>query len=138
MSRAPGMTCRGATGDGKPTASGTSAPSVSRTAHTEAYLRTLVVRCVEPVPLIDELGPEQLGTPVGTASIARAALAWLLDGQPDAIRGHLRDELATADELARWRVRMAGHDVRGDTDWVRVFDVVTARREYRERWQVAS
>jgi hypothetical protein len=117
MSRAPGMTSRGATGDGKPTTSGTSSPSVSRTAHIEAYLCDLIARCAESIPLIDELSADDLDTPRGTASIARAALAHLLDGQPEAIQARLRDELANADLIARWRIRMAGLDV-----WAAGFD----------------
>jgi hypothetical protein len=62
-----------------------------------------------------------------------AAECWRQDGTDDAIRARLGDELEDADLLAPWRVHMAGHDIRGDTDWVRVHDVVTARREYRER-----
>ncbi|HET6918358.1 MAG TPA: hypothetical protein VFI46_02715 [Jiangellaceae bacterium] len=72
------------------------------------------------------------------ASVIRAAECWRLDGTNEAIRDRLLDELAVADLLARWRVRMAGHDVRGDTDWPRVFDVVTARAAYRERWGVSA
>jgi hypothetical protein len=90
----------------------------------------LVALCREPVPLLDELTADDIGTPRATASIARAALRHLLDGRPDAIAEQLRRELAENDWLTRYRIRMAGVDVRGDTDWVRVVDVVTARREY--------
>jgi Protein of unknown function (DUF2742) len=63
------------------------------------------------------------------ASVVRAAEAWRLDGTDEAIRARLLDELEVADLLARWRVRMAGLDVRGTTDWSRVQEVVMARRE---------
>ena len=86
--------------------------------------------------------PEWEALPVADArrwaSVIRAAECWRLDGTDEAIRDRLLDELAVADLLARWRVRMAGHDVRGDTDWPRVFDVVTARAAYRERWGVSA
>jgi hypothetical protein len=135
MSRAP-VDSRGAE-DGD-TGGDSSASSLSRAHDIEHYLRSLVARCAEPVPLLDELTAADIGTPRATASIARAALRHLLDGRPDTIAEQLRRELTENDWLTRCRIRMAGMDVRGDTDWVRVVDVVTARREYRERWRVAS
>ncbi|HET6753777.1 MAG TPA: hypothetical protein VFH23_07480 [Jiangellaceae bacterium] len=86
---------------------------------------------VGPLPLYGSDEWEQLPAddPRRFASVVRAAEAWRRDGEPDAIRARLLDELDVCDLLARWRVRMAGHDVRGDTDWVRVHDVVMARRE---------
>jgi hypothetical protein len=74
----------------------------------------------------DALDPDD---PRRWQSTVRAADAWYAEGTDEAIRARLLDELEVADLLARWRVRMAGHDVRGDTDWVRIFDVVQARRE---------
>jgi len=110
---------------------GTSHPTLrdaTDTTPVEHYLRRLIAACDNP-PLIADLTAADLGTPRGTASIARAALRYLLDGTDDAIRQRLVDELETADLIARWRVRMAGHDVRGTTDWTRVQAVAWARRE---------
>ncbi|HET6685595.1 MAG TPA: hypothetical protein VFH02_03605 [Jiangellaceae bacterium] len=103
-------------------------PTLRDASPIESYLRGLV-DAVDDVPLIVDLVEADLGTPRGTASIARAALRWLLDGTDDAIRARLGYELEVADLLARWRVRMAGLDVRGTTDWSRVQEVVMARRE---------
>jgi hypothetical protein len=72
---------------------------------------------------LDRLDPRRF------ASVVRAAECWRTEGTDQAIRARLLDELEVADLIARWRVRMAGHDLRGDTDWGRVFDVVQARRE---------
>ena len=102
----------------------------------DAYLLDLVGRCDQPVPLIDELTAAEMGTPRATAAIARAALSVLRAKDPEIIRADLERELAELDWLVRWRIRMAGHDVRGDTDWSRVHQVVTARAEYRRRWGV--
>jgi hypothetical protein len=64
------------------------------------------------------------------ASVVAAAECWRQDGEPDRMRDRLLDELAVADLLARWRVRVAGLDVRhAIDDWPRVLDVVMARRE---------
>jgi hypothetical protein len=71
---------------------------------------------------LDRLDPRRF------ASVVRAAECWRQEGTAEAIRARLLDELEVADLIARWRVRMASHDVRGDTDWCRVLDVVTARR----------
>ena len=106
------------------------------TADIEAYLTALVARC-DDVPLIAELDAADIGTARGTASIARAALAWLTDGTPMATRRRLLDELDESDRLVIARLGSTHDDIRGDTDWTRVLDVVTARREYRERWGVA-
>ena len=61
------------------------------------------------------------------ASMRRAADCWWAEGQPAVIRSRLLDEFEVADLLARWRVRAAGDDVRGDTDWPRVQAIVIAR-----------
>jgi hypothetical protein len=62
------------------------------------------------------------------ASTVRAADCWWSEGQPEAIKARLRDEIEVADLLARWRVRMAGHDVRDSLDdWMAVLDVQRAR-----------
>jgi hypothetical protein len=82
----------------------------------------------------DHLVPDD---PRRFASVVRAAECWRIDGN-DAIRARLLDELADADLYTRWRVRMASHDVRGDTDWARVYDVAMARAEYRQRWEVSA
>jgi hypothetical protein len=86
----------------------------------EGYLRELVARCADP-PLIDQLSADDLRTPCGTASIARAALRWLLDKRPDVIAEQLRRQLAGDDWLVRYRVRAAGLDV-----WAGGFDPATA------------
>ena len=99
----------------------------------EKYLARLAALDDDP-PLIADLTETDLGTSRGTASIARAALAWYTEGRPEQIDARLRDELALAELFARWRVRAAGLDVRGTTDWPRVLDVATARREYQDRW----
>jgi hypothetical protein len=113
-------------------------PAAPDTSAVRRYLLSLVDRCDSEVPLLRELRADQLGTPAGTASIARGALAWLLDGQPEAVEARLRGELAEGDWLVRWRIREAGLDVhgRGDIDWPRIYQVVTARAEYRQRWGV--
>ena len=68
---------------------------------------------------LDALDPRRF------ASVVRAAECWRLDGEPEAVRRRLDEE----DVLVLLRVREAGLDVhgRGDTDWVRIFDVVKAR-----------
>jgi hypothetical protein len=103
------------------------------------YLAELIARCDGPVPLIDQLRADQLGTPRGTAAIARAALSLLRSKDPAVIRADLERELAEADWLVRYRIREAGLDVhgRGSTDWGRIHQVATARAEYRKRWAVA-
>jgi hypothetical protein len=81
---------------------------------------------------LDNLDPRRF------ASTVRAAECWWLDGTDEVMRARLVDELATADLLARWRVRMAGHDIREAVDdWPGVYDVVQARRAYRQRWGVS-
>jgi hypothetical protein len=104
----------------------------------EQYLRDLVGRC-DDVPLVDELVEADLGTPRATASIARAALAHVLDGQPDAIAARLRAELAEADRLAVWRARQGWFEFeqewrafsRGRSGHVPASEL-TRRRDYRE------
>jgi Protein of unknown function (DUF2742) len=71
------------------------------------------------------------------ASVVRAAECWRLDGTDEVMRARLLDELADADLFARWRVRLAGIDIRQATDdWPGVYDVVLARAAYRQRWGV--
>jgi hypothetical protein len=114
-------------------------PAAGDTTAVTRYLRELVGRCDGPVPLIDELTESDLGTVRGTAAIARAALSVLRSKDPAVIRADLERELAEADWLVGYRIREAGLDVhgRGDTDWGRVHEVVTARAAYRQRWGVA-
>ena len=104
------------------------------------YLRDLIGRCDGAVPLIDELIADDVGTVRGTAAIARAALSVLRSKDPAVIRADVERELAEADWLVRYRVREAGLDVhgRGEVDWARVNDVVTARAGYRQRWGVPA
>lgn len=70
-----------------------------------------LVRQVADVPLIDELTEVDLGTPRATASIARAALRWLQDGHPEAIREQLEREVREADFFIAHRLRQASLDV---------------------------
>jgi hypothetical protein len=123
----------GARGDDR---AGTSTSSI---AAVEQYLCGLIARCADEVPLIDQLREADLATPRATASIARAALSVLRSKDPAVIRADVERELAEIDLLCRWRIRQAGLDVhgRGDTDWSRIHEVVTARAEYRKRWGVA-
>jgi hypothetical protein len=59
----------------------------------------------------------------------RDAAAWRAWWTPEAIRRRLLDEIELADMLARWRIRMAGHDIReAIDDWPRVMDIVLARK----------
>jgi hypothetical protein len=51
---------------------------------------------------LDRLEPRRF------AAVVVAAECWRTEGTDDAIRARLLDELAVADLLARWRVRMAG------------------------------
>lgn len=76
----------------------------------ETYLRDLISR-VDDVPLIGELAEVDIGTPRATASIARAALCWLVDGQPDVMAERLRAELADVDLFTRFRLAEASRDV---------------------------
>ena len=71
---------------------------------------------------LDDLDPRRF------ASVVRAAECWRRDGDEE-LHVRLDEELHVADLLARWRVRMAGLDIRGDADWSRIYDVVQARRE---------
>jgi hypothetical protein len=50
-------------------------------------------------------------------STVRAADAWWADGQPDAIRRRLLDEIAFNDQFAAHRLRMVSHDMSAATDW---------------------
>jgi len=91
-----------------------------------------------PLPIYGSPEWDQLvpGDPRRFASVVRAAECWYLDGQPEAMRRRLDED----NWLVRYRIREAGLDVhgRGDTDWTRVHDVVTARAAYRERWGVSA
>jgi hypothetical protein len=70
------------------------------------------------------------------ASVVRAAECWYLDGQLEAMRRRLDED----NWLVRYRIREAGLDVhgRGDTDWARIYEVVTNRAAYRQRWGVSA
>src|SRR5690554_5198386 len=72
-------------------------------ADVRAYLRAFVEQAPD-APLLRELDPSELGAPRGTASIARAALAWLEDGSPEVIAERLRAELTAADLYVRYRL----------------------------------
>jgi Protein of unknown function (DUF2742) len=50
------------------------------------------------------------------AAVVRAAECWYRDGEADAIRQRIVQDLADNDMLARWRVRAAGHDVHDAVD----------------------
>jgi hypothetical protein len=99
-------------------------------------------RKVGDVPLISS--PEWAALPAAdlrkSGAVARAAMCWHREGLDDVVRDRLLDELADADMFARWRVREAGFDVhgRGDTDWARIYEVVTNRAAYRARWGVSA
>jgi hypothetical protein len=63
-----------------------------------------------------------------TLSDATAAAAWRAYWTDEAIAARLREELEVADLIARWRIRMVGHDIRDAIDdWPRVLDVQMAR-----------
>ena len=100
----------------------------------ETFVRRLLElgrRC-GPLPIYGSEAWEALDPvdPRRFAAVIAAAEAWRSEGTDDAIRARLLDELEVADLLARWRVRMAGLDVReAIDDWPRVFDVVRARQD---------
>ncbi|HEX2361559.1 MAG TPA: hypothetical protein VHI11_05775 [Jiangellaceae bacterium] len=75
-----------------------------------------------------------------SGAVARAALCWHRDGLDDVVRERLRRDLDDDDVLLRFRIRQGGLDVhgRGSTDWGRVYEVVTARVAYRERFGVSA
>jgi hypothetical protein len=146
------------TGSGVGSAGGSPAPDFTRspdTAAVERYLRDLVGRCDSEIPVIDQLRADQLGTWVGAASIARAALCWLLDGEPDATAARLRAEILETDALIFWRIRQASLDISaapwwpeyrarlGDkpgsaAGWIKVYEL-NARRHRRPRpWTPAQ
>lgn len=54
------------------------------TDHVELYLRGLIAS-VDDAPLLRELTVDDLGTPRGTAAIARAALVHLLESRPEGL-----------------------------------------------------
>lgn len=57
------------------------------------------------------------------------AAAWRSWWTDEAIEARFREEVAIADLLARYWVRMAGLDIReAIDDWPRVYDIVQARR----------
>lgn len=58
------------------------------------------------------------------ASVVRAAEAWRLDGEPDAVRQRLRDD----DLLARARIRLVSYDL-SELPWQRIREIDTARRD---------
>ena len=82
----------------------------------ESYLRELVDLCDDP-PLIGDLTAEDLGTPRGTASIARAALAWYREGQEEQLRERLEQDLQDDDFLVAWRLRRMSGDLAEAEDW---------------------
>ena len=93
------------------------------------------------IPIYGSPAWEQLpaSDPRRFAAVVRAAECWYQDGTDDAIRARLTQELADNDMLCRYRIRAAGRDVHEAVDdWGRVYEVVTARRDYRERWGLAS
>ena len=60
---------------------------------------------------------------------AVAAAAWRAYWTDEAIKARILDEIELADTLARWRIRMAGLDIReAIDDWPRVQDIVRARQ----------
>lgn len=74
----------------------------------ESYLLPLI----DGVPDIPILGSPEWDAlhrddPRKIASIARAALAWWRDGQPDAVRERLETDLAEVNRLAKWRTAQA-------------------------------
>jgi hypothetical protein len=82
----------------------------------EAHLRRLVARC-DDIPLLADLDGD-MATPCAVAAIARAALRWHLDGQPEAVRERLLAEIEFNDRFSAWRMRALSHDLSGATDWV--------------------
>ena len=98
----------------------------------EEYLLELVARGGPDVPRIDELAAEDLGTPRGTASIARAALSNLRSKRPDVIRADLQRELAEADLLVQVRLRHMIGDL-AELPWSRLHEVARARAEWGDR-----
>ena len=98
----------------------------------EEYLLELVARGGPDVPRIDELAAEDLGTPRGTASIARAALSNLRSKRPDVIRADLERELAEDDLLVAVRLREMSADL-SEAPWSRLHEIARARAEYGDR-----
>jgi hypothetical protein len=73
----------------------------------------------DPVPLyrspeFDALDPDDT---LRWQSTIRAADAWWAEGQPNAIRARLLDELADDDALVRWRLRHMSWDLSEAADW---------------------
>jgi hypothetical protein len=108
-------------------------PPVPRSLSRETFVARLLAlgRSCGDIPIYGSREWEALDSadPRRFAAVVAAAECWRQDGEPDRVRERLLDELAVADLIARWRVRMAGHDVRGTTDWQRVQSVAWARRE---------
>jgi hypothetical protein len=108
-----------ATGAGS--ADGASALDSTRPPDTTSvtrYLLGLVARCDDgEVPLVDQLTEADLGTPRGTASIARAALSVLRSKDPAVVRADLERELAENNWLAVWRLRRLSGDLSEAADW---------------------
>jgi hypothetical protein len=67
-------------------------------------------------------------------STIRAADCWWLDGQPEAIRRRLLDEIEFNDRFAAWRVRMLSNDLSTATDW----DTASRRRSWVELERLRS
>jgi hypothetical protein len=82
----------------------------------ERYLRDLVALC-DDAPLIADLTDADIGTRRATASIARAALRWYLDGLEEELHVRLEEELHVADLLAVWRLRRMSGDLSEAIDW---------------------
>jgi Protein of unknown function (DUF2742) len=127
----PAVVSGGALDDGSLAA--TSAQSLAARSDTENKARSssraeFVRRLLDlgrrhgDIPIYGSPEWEQLdvGDPRRFASVVRAAECWRRDGEPGAIREQLERELAENDLLARWRVRQAGLDVHGGTDWAAV------------------
>ena len=61
------------------------------------------------------------------ASVVRAAECWRSEGEPDAVRARLKQELAESDRLVIARLGSAHDDVHGDTDWSLAYSQMLAR-----------
>lgn len=81
------------------------------------YLMPLVEagRAVGEIPLLSspEWAALDRKDPLSTAAVARAALCWHLDGQPDVVRERLAQELDDMALFVRFRWAEASHDVAG-------------------------
>jgi hypothetical protein len=107
------------TGNSRPDETGPAdqtSPTLRDASPIESYLRGLV-DAVDDVPLMADLVEADLGTPRGTASIARAALAWYREGLEAAIRERLEQDLRENDFLVVWRLRRMSGDLSEADDW---------------------